>query len=148
MLDDLYAGAVADAAARRESLPFAAVEAAAGELGCVGVVADQADPEAPARLVEAALTAYGRLDGALVSVGGPPPGTTLGLTDAQWVLSFESVFLGTLRLCRAVVEALPADAQPYEALPALSRLEARRASSSRPVPPRSPSATTARGRRP
>ncbi|KQO47028.1 MULTISPECIES: indole-3-glycerol phosphate synthase TrpC [unclassified Frigoribacterium] len=29
MLDDLYAGAVADAAARRESLPFAAVEAAA-----------------------------------------------------------------------------------------------------------------------
>ncbi len=84
-----------------------AVEAAAGRLGCTGVVADQGDAEAPARLVQAALQAYGRLDGALVSVGGPPPGTTLGLTDEQWVSSFASVFLGTLRLCRAVVEALP-----------------------------------------
>ncbi len=87
----------------------ASVDAAASRLGAVGIVADQADAGAPARLVEAAQAAYGRLDGALVSVGGPPPGSALGLSDEQWVSSFESVFLGTLRVCRAVVEALPAE---------------------------------------
>src|SRR5262249_37641245 len=55
-----------------------------------------------------ATAAYGRLDGALVSVGGPPAGETLGLTDAQWQGAFDSVFLGALRICRAVVAALPA----------------------------------------
>ncbi len=84
-----------------------AVQAAAERLGVVGVVADQADPGAPALLVAAARQAYGRLDGALVSVGGPPTGSALGLTDGQWQSAFDSVFLGTVRLCRAVVEALP-----------------------------------------
>lgn len=83
------------------------VRAAADRLGAVGVAADQADPEAADRLVAAALEAYGRLDGALVSVGGPPPGTSLGVSDAQWQSAFDSVFLGTVRLCRAVVGALP-----------------------------------------
>ena len=85
------------------------VRQAADALGAVGVVADLADPEAPARLVAAATEAYGRLDGALVSVGGPPQGPALGLTDEQWHTAFDSVFLGAVRMCRAVVEALPAD---------------------------------------
>ena len=72
-----------------------------------GVVADLADPAAPARLVEQAQRAYGRLDGALVSVGGPPAGPALELTDEQWQGAFDSVFLGALRVCRAVVGALP-----------------------------------------
>lgn len=59
------------------------------------------------RLVAAALEAYGRLDGALVSVGGPPAGPALGLTDEQWRGAFDSVFLGAVRMCRAVVDALP-----------------------------------------
>ena len=83
------------------------VRTAADRLGCLGVVADAADPDAPARLVETALQAYGRLDGALVSVGGPPPGPALGLSDEQWRGAFETVFLGAVRLCRAVVPALP-----------------------------------------
>ena len=86
-----------------------AVAAAAERLGCTGVVADAADPDAPQRLVGAALQAYGRLDGALISVGGPPPGPAVGLSDEQWRSAFESVFLGAVRLCRAVVPALPAD---------------------------------------
>ena len=84
-----------------------AVATAADALGCTGVVADAADPESPARLVEAALQAYGRLDGALISVGGPPPGPAMGLSDEQWRGAFEGVFLGAVRLCRAVVPALP-----------------------------------------
>ncbi|MGB8650657.1 MAG: SDR family oxidoreductase [Mycobacteriales bacterium] len=84
-----------------------AVAAAADELGCTGVAADLADPEAPARLVRACVATYGRIDGALVSVGGPPAGPALGLTDTQWKDSFDSVFLGAVRVCREVVAALP-----------------------------------------
>lgn len=83
------------------------IRATAEELGGTGVVADLADPEAPERLVAAAVTAYGRVDGALVSVGGPPGGPTLGLTDAQWQGAFDSVFLGAIRTCRALVPAMP-----------------------------------------
>jgi 3-oxoacyl-[acyl-carrier protein] reductase len=95
-----------------------AVQAAAERLGgagegggagavAIGVAADLADPETPDRLVTAAIEAYGRVDGALVSVGGPPPGAALGLTDVQWRGAFDSVFLGPVRICRAVVAALP-----------------------------------------
>ena len=84
-----------------------AVASAAQALGASGVVADLADPAAPGRLVAAAQDAYGRLDGALVSVGGPPAGAALELSDEQWQAAFDSVFLGAVRLCRAVVDALP-----------------------------------------
>src|SRR5688572_16421194 len=79
----------------------AGVRAAADGLGdaATGVAADLGDDATPARLVEAATSAYGRLDGALVSVGGPPPGQTLGLSDEQWRSAFDTVFLGALRLC-------------------------------------------------
>ncbi len=87
----------------------AGVRTAADELGAVGVAADLADPEAPDRLVRAAQDAYGRLDGALLSVGGPPPGASLELDDDQWRSAFDSVFLGAVRMCRAVVAALPAE---------------------------------------
>ena len=84
------------------------VHAAAASIGAAGLVADQGDPAGADALVAACLTAYGRIDGALISVGGPPAGSALGLADEQWRAAFESVFLGAVRLCRAVVEALPA----------------------------------------
>ncbi len=83
------------------------VSNAALELACEGVAADLADPDAAERLVAATVASYGRIDGALVSVGGPPAGETLGLTEDQWRGAFDSVFLGALRVCRAVVDALP-----------------------------------------
>lgn len=79
----------------------------AGELGCVGIAADLADPSAGERLVTATVSAYGRIDGALVSVGGPPAGPALSITDEQWTGAFETVFLGAVRVVRAVVAALP-----------------------------------------
>lgn len=85
----------------------ARVAAAAAETGATGVVVDLGDPAGPQALVDAALQAHGRLDGALVSVGGPPAGPALGLSDGQWQSAFDSVFLGSVRLCRAVVAALP-----------------------------------------
>lgn len=72
----------------------------------VGVGADNADPATPEQLIQAARTAYGRLDGALLSVGGPPTGSSATITDDQWRSSFESTFLGSIRLSRAFAAAL------------------------------------------
>lgn len=84
-----------------------AVEAAAQAVGGTGVQADLGDPAAGQRLVDACRAAYGGVDGALVSVGGPPPGASLELSDVQWTSAFETVFLGAVRVCRAVAAALP-----------------------------------------
>lgn len=84
-----------------------AVLETAEELGCLGLAADLSDPSTPERLVKLATTSYGRLDGALVSVGGPPAGAALSLSDDQWRSAFDSVFLGAVRLARAVVAGLP-----------------------------------------
>src|SRR5439155_20563183 len=54
------------------------------------------------RLVATAVARYGRLDGALISVGGPPAGTVAEATDDAWRDAFEAVFLGALRIARAV----------------------------------------------
>lgn len=81
-----------------------AVDAAVAELGpsAVGLAADNADPGTPARLITAAREHGGRLDGALVSVGGPPPGRVSEVTDDQWSTAFASVFLGAVRLAREI----------------------------------------------
>ncbi|WP_414169599.1 SDR family oxidoreductase [Streptoverticillium reticulum] len=81
---------------------------AAASLGtdAVGVAADNADPAAAERLVATARERFGRLDGVLVSVGGPPPGSADGNDDDQWRAAFESVFLGAVRLARTAAEAL------------------------------------------
>ncbi len=77
---------------------------AAAALGdaAVGVPADNADPGTPARLIATANERWGRLDGALISVGGPPTGQVTEVTDEQWSTAFESVFLGAVRLAREV----------------------------------------------
>ncbi|MEU2775025.1 SDR family oxidoreductase [Streptomyces sp. NPDC007162] len=83
-------------------------DAAAG-LGpnAVGVAVDNADPDAPARLIAAARERFGGFDGILVSVGGPPAGFVADNTDEQWQAAFESVFLGAVRLARAAAAELP-----------------------------------------
>jgi 3-oxoacyl-[acyl-carrier protein] reductase len=82
----------------------------AAELGggerALGLAADNADPATPGRLLDAARDAYGRLDGVLVSVGGPPAGPASAMTDEQWRAAFETVFLGAVRLARAAADAL------------------------------------------
>ena len=66
------------------------------------VVADNSDPDTPERLLAAAKDRFGRLDGALVSVGGTPPGTIATTSDEAWRSAFESVFLGAVRLARVL----------------------------------------------
>jgi 3-oxoacyl-[acyl-carrier protein] reductase len=85
---------------------LAAAVAALGAERVEGVAGPLGDPDVADRLVAAALTRFGRLDGALVSVGGPPAAAVLDTTDEQWRAAFEDVFLGAVRLARTVAAAV------------------------------------------
>jgi 3-oxoacyl-[acyl-carrier protein] reductase len=103
---------------------------AAAALGpnAVGVAVDNADPDAPAMLIGAAREHFGRFNGVLVSVGGPPAGFVSDNTDEQWQAAFESVFLGAVRLARAASAELEAggvigfvlSGSVYEPIPGLT----------------------------
>jgi 3-oxoacyl-[acyl-carrier protein] reductase len=85
------------------------VAAAVAELGAdnaVGLAVDNASEAAPQQLISAAAEAFGRLDGVLISVGGPPGGAMAEITDEQWRAAFESVFLGAVRMAVAFGGAL------------------------------------------
>ena len=77
-----------------------------GSANAVVVAADNADPQTPERLIAAAREAFGRLDGILISVGGPPAGAVESITDEQWRGTFEAAFLGAVRLSRTVAAEL------------------------------------------
>ena len=79
------------------------------------VVAENQDPATPDRLIAAARDRYGRLDGALISVGGSPGGTVAATSDDAWRSAFESVFLGAVRLARVLAASL-AGARDEESL--------------------------------
>jgi len=74
----------------------------------VGIAVDSADPAAGDRLITAALTHFGRLDGGLLCIGEPPAGTLTAVSGQQWHSSFESGFPGAVRLARAAAPVLPA----------------------------------------
>jgi 3-oxoacyl-[acyl-carrier protein] reductase len=92
-------------ARRPESVQQAAAELG-GEPAAYGAVADLGAPEAVPRLVDEARERLGRIDGALISVGGPAPGTVFQTTVDQWRDAYESVVLGPLELVRALVPHL------------------------------------------
>jgi 3-oxoacyl-[acyl-carrier protein] reductase len=86
----------------RDAGQVAAAVAGLGAERAVGVTTDNRDPDAPQRLITAARESFGRLDGALISVGGPPGGSVAGTSDEAWRDAFESVFLGAVRLSVAI----------------------------------------------
>jgi 3-oxoacyl-[acyl-carrier protein] reductase len=98
-------GAKVVVSSRSQDSVAAAVSRLGAEAAC-GLAADNGDPATAERLTALAVDSWGRLDGALISVGGPPGTDALGATDEQWRDAFESVFLGSVRAVRAVVPHL------------------------------------------
>jgi 3-oxoacyl-[acyl-carrier protein] reductase len=86
------------------------LNAVAQELGghenAIAVVGDLSQGDTAGRLVAAANGLWDRLDGALISVGGPKPGPVIDITDEDWREGFETVFLGPLRVARAVAAGI------------------------------------------
>jgi 3-oxoacyl-[acyl-carrier protein] reductase len=87
------------------------VARAAAELGelsspdaAIGVAGDLGEPGTATRLVAAAQGRFGRLDGGLISVGGPVAGPVLSVPDEAWRAAFETVFLGAVRTARAIAD--------------------------------------------
>lgn len=78
-----------------------------GQSAAVSVPTDGDDAGTPDRLVAAALATWGRVDGALICVDDSPSGRASDVTDEEWTSAFESVFLGTVRLCRHIAQTLP-----------------------------------------
>ncbi len=103
------------------------VEKLGGPEQAVVMRADNGDPQTPDRLINEARRAFDRLDGAFISVGGPPAGGVQSVTDEQWQSSYEMCFLGAVRLSRAFaaqlgdggVIALVLSTSVYEPIPGL-----------------------------
>lgn len=93
----------------------AVLDAAVAELGsdrAVGIAADLAGETTSEIATAAAMARFGRLDGALISAGSPTPGTPMTASEAAWREAFETVFLGGLRMARAVASGTTAQIQP------------------------------------
>ena len=82
-----------------------ALERTATELGerATPMAADMAYPGTAEAVAVAVDREFGRLDGLLVNAGGPPPGQVLGLSDDQWLNSYQLLMGGPIRLLRALV---------------------------------------------
>ncbi|HEU4946348.1 MAG TPA: SDR family oxidoreductase [Kribbella sp.] len=89
----------------RNDEAIAQAVAALGSDQVVGIAVDNADPESAERLAATAIAKWGALHGALISVGGPRPGSALETDEADWRAAFDSVFLGGLRIARSVARA-------------------------------------------
>jgi 3-oxoacyl-[acyl-carrier protein] reductase len=84
------------------------LRAAAEPIGALAVPMDITEPDAPQRLVDAAIAEFGRLDIVVPNAGGPPPGRALDITDEQLVAAFEANCLASIRLVRAALSHLEA----------------------------------------
>lgn len=91
---------------RSQESADAAAAALGGPGNTIGMAADNTGADTPYRLIGAAREEFGRLDGVLISVGGPAVGLSETITDDQWRDAFETVFLGAVRLARAAAAAL------------------------------------------
>jgi 3-oxoacyl-[acyl-carrier protein] reductase len=98
----------------RDAGAAAGAAQALGSGRAVGLAADNADPATPGRLIAAAREEFGRLDGALISVGGPPPGSATDVPDEAWQAAFGSIFLGAVRLGRAAASYLSGTMIPVD----------------------------------
>jgi 3-oxoacyl-[acyl-carrier protein] reductase len=83
------------------------IEAAASELGAVGIAHDSSDLDATEALVD---TAQSRLGGPLeivvVNTGGPPTGDPLGMTREQWEAAYRSLVQFPMELVQHVVPGM------------------------------------------
>jgi len=64
---------------------------------------DVTEPEAPARLVQAAVLRFGRLDIVVANAGGPPPGRALEVSDEVLEAAVQANLLTSIRLVREAV---------------------------------------------
>jgi 3-oxoacyl-[acyl-carrier protein] reductase len=85
----------------------AEIEAAAGA-AVLAVAADLAAAGEPARVVEACLERFGRLDILVANTGGPPAGTHDTLSPEDWAQATALLLVSTVELARSALPAMKA----------------------------------------
>lgn len=83
-------------------------ESGAEVLALAGDITDAAEP---ARVVDATVGRFGRLDVLVANAGGPPPARALDVTDEQVLAAVNANLLATVRLVRAALPHLEASGQ-------------------------------------
>jgi NAD(P)-dependent dehydrogenase (short-subunit alcohol dehydrogenase family) len=86
--------------------PSGGAEGLAHGLGALGLTGSVAVPHDLARLVEATLDAYGRIDAVVNNTGHPPSGPLLELSDEAWHTGLDLVLLNIVRLARLVTPVM------------------------------------------
>ena len=84
------------------------VDQAVGALGerATGLAVDLAETDAPKRLLDTCLDAFGRFDGAFISYGGPPAGPATALDDRNLLDAIAKALVPPVRLVRDFAAAL------------------------------------------
>ncbi|MGO8758769.1 MAG: SDR family oxidoreductase [Terracidiphilus sp.] len=72
------------------------------DLGGIGVQGSVTETADLARMVQAALTTFGRIDGVVHNIGHPAKGELLSLSDEDWQGGFELILQSVIRLARLV----------------------------------------------
>src|SRR5207302_2014970 len=74
----------------------------------VGVPADVSRADAANALLDAAMTRFGKINVLVANAGGPPPGSALTLTDADWEQAFRQNLMSAVWLIRGAVPSMKA----------------------------------------
>jgi len=77
-------------------------ELLAGELKGIGMTGSVTQPADLKKLVDLTMRTYGRVDAVINSTGHPPTGPLLEISDEDWYLGLEMVFLNVIRMARLV----------------------------------------------
>src|SRR5207302_8836292 len=83
------------------------IDAAAMEIGAVGLVHDSADVGAVSALVDTVEAELGPIDVLVANTGGPPPGPDpLGFTREQWESAYRDLVLAPMAVIEHVVPGM------------------------------------------
>ena len=88
--------------------PSESCQSLAAELGGVahrGVAENAEDTQA---IFDLAMASYGRIDAALIHVGGPPKGDLLDIADEDWELANQKVVMPVIRMAKLLTPVMQA----------------------------------------
>ena len=74
----------------------------------MGLAADVSQPQGAEALIRAATQHFGKINILVANAGGPPPGSALALSDAQWEQAFRQNLMSAVWLIRGVVPSMKA----------------------------------------
>lgn len=83
-------------------------EALAKELGGLGITGSNLEPADLARLVEATMARWGRIDAVVNSAGHGPKGPVLEISDEDWHRGMDFYLLNVVRMARLVTPVMQA----------------------------------------